>query len=511
MNPVIAILEARPRLSDALALLAGVLLALAFAPYALRPLSILAPALLFLLWWDRTPGRAAWLGYLFGLGMFGAGVHWIYHSLYLFGAAIAPLAAFITALFVAFLALYPALLGYLLARFGPRLPGLALAVCFPAAWVLFEWWRGWFLTGFPWLLLGTAHVDTALAGYVPVLGAYGASLAAALMAGLLAWMVVRWSLRTLGGGLAALALVWALGVGLARIEWTGVDGEPITVSLVQGNVDQKEKWGPDAVEEALELYGGLTRQALGSDIVLWPETAIPTFYHEVEEPMTEIAAEVEAAGGALVTGIFVYRFATGDMYNSIVHVTGHPAAYHKRHLVPFGEYLPLRGLLMWLDDYLDIPMSDLSPGSGRPLLDVGGIIVGTSVCYEDAFGGQVIQALPEAQLLVNVSNDAWFGDSIAPHQHLEIARMRSLETGRDMLRATNTGVSAVIGHRGELIATSPQFETHVLTAEARLRSGLTPFGRWGNGAALLLTFGLLLLSRRAPPPKVMEDTGRTRG
>jgi apolipoprotein N-acyltransferase len=500
MNPVISFLDERPRLGHLLALVAGVVLTLAFAPYEWRALSVLSPALLFVLWWGQAPGRAALRGYLYGLGMFGAGVYWIYYSLHLFGAAIAPLAALITALFVAFLALYPALLGYLLARFSPRTGGLALAAVFPAAWVLFEWWRGWFLTGFPWLLLGTSQVDTALAGYVPVLGAYGASLVVAFMAGVLAWMIVRGSPRVLAGGLAALALAWALGHALTRIEWTEPDGGPITASLLQGAVDQREKWGPEAVDDALALYGGLTRQALGSDIVLWPETAIPTFYHQVYEPLLEMAEQVERAGGVLVMGIFVYDLESRDMYNSIVHVSERPTAYHKRHLVPFGEYMPLRGLLRWLDAYLEIPMSDLSAGSGRPLLDVGGITVGTTVCYEDAYGGQAIDALPDAQLLINVSNDAWFGDSIAPHQHLEIARMRSLESGRDMLRATNTGVSAVIGHRGELMATSPQFEVHVLTTQAQPRTGVTPFARWGNSAAVLISLvllaGSLLAGRR---------------
>jgi len=488
---VIAFLDARPRLGDLLALLAGVLLTLAFAPYELRVFAVLAPWALFLLWWGQAPGRTAWRGYLFGLGMFGAGVFWIYHSLHLFGSAIAPLAALITALFVAVLAVFPALLGYLLARFAPRAPGLALVLVFPAAWVLWEWWRGWFLTGFPWLLLGSSQVDTALSGYVPVLGAYGASLVAVLMAGLLAWMTVRARLRTVAVGLAAVVLLWLLGYGLMRSEWTQPVGQALDVSLVQGNVDQAEKWGPNSTQQALDLYGGLTRQALGSDIVLWPETAIPAFYHEIHEPLLEIATEVEAAGGALVTGIFVYDFETQDMYNSIVHVTERPAAYHKRHLVPFGEYLPLRGLLRWLEGWLEIPMSDLSPGRDLPLLHIGNLPVGMSVCYEDAYGGQVVEALPQARLLINVSNDAWFGDSIAPHQHLEIARMRSLETGRDMLRATNTGVSAVIGHRGKLIASSPQFEAHVLTASAQPRSGRTPFSLWGNWGAVLLSLGLL--------------------
>lgn len=494
MNPVISFLAARPRLGDLLALLCGVLLTLAFAPYELRVFAVLAPAGLFLLWWDQTPGRAARRGYLFGLGMFGAGVSWIYYSLHLFGSAIAPLAALITALFVAVLALYPALLGALLARFAPRLPGLALLLCFPAAWVLWEWWRGWFLTGFPWLLLGTAQVDTALGGYVPVVGAYGASLVVALMAGLLAWALVRLTPRALGLGAAGVLCLWLAGLGLGRIEWTHPEGEALQAHLIQGNVAQEEKWGPDSIDEALDLYGGLTRQALSrsrADIVLWPETAIPAFYHEIHEPLMALAGEVEAQGGALITGIFVYDFDTGAMYNSIVHATAEPVAYHKRHLVPFGEYLPLRGLLMWLDGLLEIPMSDLSKGSGRPLMVVNDLSIGMSVCYEDAFGGQVIDAFPEARLLINVSNDAWFGDSIAPHQHLEIARLRSLETGRDMLRATNTGVSAVIGHRGELIAISPQFEAHVLEASAQPRTGRTPFSLWGNWVAVLLSLALL--------------------
>jgi apolipoprotein N-acyltransferase len=482
-----------PFLDRAVSLAAGGGLVLAFAPFEWRSMAVISPALLFLLWIGASARRAFQLGYLFGLGLFGAGVSWIYFSLHLFGAAIAPLAALITLFFVLAMALYPALLGWGVARLRTGRDWANLMLIMPAGWVVFEWWRGWFLTGFPWLLLGHAQPETWLAGYAPVVGAYGVGWAAAVSAGVLAWTLTG-DLRRLAAGPILLLALWLGGAALSRVEWTVPEGPALRVSLLQGNVAQETKWKPESLFMAMDLYARLNREALGSDLILWPETAIPAFYHEVAEHyLLPLSEETRAHGGALLVGIFVYEPGTRHMYNSIVHVDEWPSAYHKRHLVPFGEYLPLRGLLMWLDSLLEIPMSDLTPGRGRPLLDVAGLPVGFSVCYEDAFGEQMIDALPEARMLVNVSNDAWFGDSIAPHQHLEIARMRSLESGRVMLRATNTGISAVIGHRGEIIARSPQFEEHVLTAQAQPRTGLTPYARWGNTPVVLLAMLVVAL------------------
>ncbi|SEQ22927.1 apolipoprotein N-acyltransferase [Ectothiorhodospira magna] len=496
--PLIRLLERHPRWVLLLALLAGVALVPAFAPFEIRVLGVLAPALLFLLWAGAQPRQAAWRGYVFGLGLFGAGVYWVYYSLHLFGAAIAPLAALITAGFVMLLALFPALLGYLVARLrGRTTPFVHLVVLVPALWVLFEWWRSWLLTGFPWLLLGTAQRDTALAGYLPVLGVFGTSLVAAMMAGALVWGVVSGP-RRLVAALGLVGVLWLGGLGLTQVEWTRPVGEPLQVSLVQGNMAQEDKLRPGARVTAMKLYGELTEAAFGSDLILWPETAVPSFYHALEEDFfLPLAAEAGIHGGALLAGIFTYEHHTRRMFNSIVKVDAdHPQFYHKRKRVPFGEYLPMRGWLEWLERYIELPMADLSQGHGGYTLEAAGIVLGASICYEDAFGHLIIRALPQAQMLVNVTNDAWFGDSIAPHQHLEIAQVRSLEAGRDMLRATNTGISAVIDHQGRIRDRSPQFQPHVLTSWAQPREGRTPYALWGNWLVvtglMVLVAGLLL-------------------
>lgn len=487
-------LQGRPRMSLLLALFAGALLVTAFAPFEVRSASILAPAILFVLLASASPWQAAVRGYVFGVGMFAAGVYWIFHSLHLFGEAIAPLAMAITAGFVLFLALFPAVMGYLISRLGAAMPlAVRLLLLMPALWLLFEWLRSVFLTGFPWLLLGTAHLDTALSGFVPILGVAGASLVAAFMAACLALAMVRGQRVVIAAGILLL-MVWGAGLMLNQLQWTRATERTLSVSLLQGNVSQDEKMQFENLPRSMERYAELTLQAIGAELILWPETAIPTFYdYLADDLLLPLARAVQAAGGELVIGVFTHEPETERMFNSIVRVDEHePAFYHKRRLVPFGEYLPLRGVLAWLDGYIELPMADLSRGDGAYTLALGDLILGPSVCYEDAFGRQVIRALPEAGLLVNVSNDAWFGDSIAPHQHLEIARARALESGRYMLRATNTGISAIIDHRGLVLARSPQFQPHVLSGTVQIREGTTPYVRWGDWPVLLFAIAMLL-------------------
>jgi apolipoprotein N-acyltransferase len=227
--------------------------------------------------------------------------------------------------------------------------------------------------------------------------------------------------------------------------------------------------------------------------VIWPETAVPSLAHRVEEEfLTPLAAEAEARGSEILLGIPVYDEASGRYYNAMQTIGPVRASYYKRHLVPFGEFMPLKPLLEPLIEWLAIPMSDFSPGdAAQPLVPVAGHQAGVSICYEDAFGEEVIQALPQAAFLVNASNDAWFGDSLAPHQHLQIARMRARETERYLLRATNTGISAIIGPRGELRGTAPAFTEQVLSGEVLPLQGLTPYARLGNWGVVLLALLLM--------------------
>lgn len=482
------------------ALLAGAALPLAFSPFGWWWLGLLCPAVLFAIGASapaRLAGRSA---YLFGIGYYGIGVSWVYISMDRYGHSGPVLALLLTILLVTFLALFP-LVCVLLAR---RLRGgtgfVALAIAFPTAWVLLEWVRTWLLTGFPWLLLGYSQTDGPLQPVAPVFGVLGVSLVLSFLAGLIAWLLLRPQPRRLltAFGVAALVLV---GARLLDQEWTEAAGGPLSVVLVQGNVSQDQKWSPEYLQITLDRYRSLTEAHWGVDLIVWPEAAVPNWYHRLAHDYLEpLAAEGRAHGTELVLGVPFLDLETGDAFNSIISLGAEAGIYHKRHLVPFGEYVPLRGVLGRALDILGAPMSDFQAGTASTPLQASGYEMGASICYEVVFGPEVAEALPAAQMLINISNDAWFGDSLAPHQHLQMARMRSLETGRDMLRATNTGITVVIDHRGRITARAPQFEIATLEAQAVPRNGATPYVRWLDHpvqALLVLTvLGLVLLRRR---------------
>ena len=477
-----------------LSLLAGAVLPLAFSPYDMPVFAFLAPALLIALWWNNTPGAAFGYGYLFGLGLFGVGVNWLHISINLFGGINLIGALVLTWLFVACFALYPALTGYLSRRlFRHAPPSVYLLLLVPALWVLTEWVRGWLFTGFPWLDLGYSQTDTLLGGLAPLAGVYAVSAATALTA---ATLVAMFCVTGRGKVLVVLlvAAIWS-GAWLAgRQDWTVDEGKHIQVALIQGAVPQAVKWEPDMRRTSMRLYADLTRPYLGADLIIWPETAIPALYHQVRGYLDDMARLAARHGSSLLAGIPVWDAGSDRYYNSLVVLNdGKRAFYHKKHLVPFGEYLPFADTLRGLLQFLHIPMSNFSPGPDvPPLLVAGGIHLGVSICYEDTFGEEVIEALPEAEVLVNVSNDAWFGNSAAPHQHLQMARMRALETGRFMLRATNTGVSALINEKGIVLKTTPQFRPEVVAGRVKLFHGETPYAAVGNYPVVSLAFVLLL-------------------
>lgn len=482
-----------PRGGDAAALLLGALFPLAFAPFDLWPLAMLSPAGLFLLWRDCDARAGFRRGWLFGFGLWGAGVYWIYHSLHLFGDAIAPIAAVLTAVFAAGMALTLGVLGWLACRVDPARRNAAwLLVTLPAAWMALEWVRSWLLTGFPWLLLGTSALDTWLGAWLPVVGVYGTGLPLALGAGALAALVVRATRRPGIAVIVALGVVWIAGALLQDRDWTRPGGPPVDVALMQGNIDQTRKF--NTLAGTIDYYTQATR-ALADEVglVIWPETAIPTFYTHIDERMIAFAREMAARNTEVVTGVFVHDDATGRYYNSIRSLGPDRRDYRKQHLVPFGEYMPLRGLLKWAEQYIRIPMSDIAAGTpDQPPLAVGGYALSASVCYEAAYPETIRRLAHDSGMLINVSNDAWFGDSTAPFQHLQLARVRALENGRPMLRATNTGISAVIGPHGDVVATAPQFETGTVRASVRPRWGETPWMRWGSWPALIVIALMLL-------------------
>jgi len=470
----------------AAAFLAGAAAVLGFSPLDIFPATLLAFAVLIHLWAGALTPRAAFLiGLAFGAGQFLAGVSWIYVSLHRFGAMPAPLAAFATAAFCVFLALFPALAGWAQARFCDRRPA-PLAI--PAFWVLSEWLRGWILTGFPWLSAGYAAVDSPFAGFAPLGGSYLVSLAVVAAAGLL-WMAAvgraRWPAA---GGFAALALA---GAALQTVEWSAPGSRPLSVSLLQGNVPQSLKFDPERYQRTLATYLRLADESRAR-LIVFPETALPRFLDLVDPGyLGKLRAVATRNGGDLLLGVPTRRGA-GGYYNSVVSLGVSPgAAYDKSHLVPFGEFVPPG--FGWIVNVLRIPLSDFSRGTTAPRpLAVAGERVAVNICYEDAYGAEIARQLPEATLLVNVSNVAWFGDSLAPGQHLQIARMRALESSRMVLTATNTGITAVVAHDGRVLAQLPQFTEGRLDVGVLGRTGATPYVRYADWPVLVLSAALVL-------------------
>ncbi len=477
---------ATPRKLDSICLLAGALLPLAFAPFKLFPLGVLMPAILFSLWLGCSPQRAAWRGFLFGCGMFGIGTSWIYVSLHTYGNMPVPLAGLAVVLFTAILAAFPALVGNLQGRYRHSNSNVQLLLVIPALWVLAEWLRGWFLTGFPWLHLGYSQVPSALSGVAPWLGVYGVSLAVAMSAAL----VVRglcdrrqlWRRYVPG-----LALLWAVGWFAGTINWTQPVGDPIRVTLVQANIPLAAKWAPEQRQSILEAYFQLSTRASDPDLIIWPEAAMPAYLDEIDSQyLAHLRRYARDTNSDFLIG--VVERDQGRYYNSVISLGSSPGIYRKRHLVPFGEFLPFKTVSGWLLNYLNIPMSDFSAGEDKQKpIRAAGQAIGLSICYEDAYGEEIIRALPEATFLVNVSEDAWFGNSLAPYQRLQMSRMRALETSRVMLRVANTGLSAVIDSRGEVVVRTPQFQPYVLTREIQPLQGSTPYTKFGNWVVIMLT------------------------
>lgn len=490
MNP--AALLARGILLPALA---GAAAVLGFAPFYAWPVPIVSLAVLFYVW-ERSgsPLQAAISGFAFGLGFFLAGVSWVFVSLHVFGAMPVVLAAIATFLFCAYLALFPAMAGWLVLRAAPELLTRVLLLA-PFAFVTFEWLRGWLFTGFPWLAMGWSQAPASpLAGFAPVAGTYGVSLAMALVAGCAAALLrsAPWSRPRYAMLAGALALL-AIGGALRFAPWTHPEGEPVSMALVQGNVSQQLKWRD---EVRMKTYADYLKAVLDSEarVVVIPETALPAFFDRLPAGyIDEIRAHARAKNKEIFIGV-VERVGEGERmeyFNSLMSVgAGPPRSYRKRHLVPFGEFIPPG--FGWVLAVLHIPLTDFGRGNARqPPLPAAGTTFGVAICYEDIFGEEMIAQLPDAAVLVNVSNDAWFGESLAADQHLQASQMRALETGRWMVRSTNTGVTAAIDARGRVVARLPAFTQATLNASVEPRAGSTPYVRWGNYPVLaILVLGL---------------------
>jgi len=481
-----------------LALLSGAFAVPAFAPLEYWPFAFLSLMWLALLLERAHRARAGFgLGFAWGLGCFAAGVSWIYVALERYGGMHPLLASFAVLLFCAFLALYPALCASLYVRLRRGGP-FRRAVLFAALWLVSEWLRGTVFTGFPWLAIGYSQTPPSLlAGFFPLIGVYGVGGLTAFIAGLLGLSMAH----VRAGALHAparmpaitIVLVCAAGFMLARYSWVEPDGEPLTVSLLQPNVEPTFKWNPDNFNEVLRINTDLVSQARGVLVVL-PETALPAPLDWLPDGyLARLANLVDGRGASLVTGVFTHE--NGHYQNTALTLgAGNGQRYAKHHLVPFGEYSP--PLFDWFYRLVDIPMSQQIPGAAdQAPLDLQERRIAVDICYEDVFGAELATAaLPHAGLMLNLSNLAWYGDSLAQPQHLQIARVRAMESGRPMLRATNTGMTALALPDGKVEAVLPAFTRGVLETSVTAYRGETPFGRWGDWPALVVALGVIALA-----------------
>jgi len=504
----------------AAAIAAGLLNAASFGTWSHWVLNLLAMTGLFCLMnhaarRGATAGAQALLAGCFSMAWFASGLSWLYISMHDVGGMPAAMAALAVLLFAAYLSLYPAAASWLAWRVAAKAGPFALAVATGGAWTLGECLRGWVFTGFPWLSIGYAQIDGPMAGMAPLVGVFGVGGLTVTVAALWAATLVPHhrpapfrSARSDSGRRKWMPALVALGLLAAPLasspgQWTQPHGPELSVRLLQGNVPQDLKFRPDRSLAAMQSYLAQFESG-GAALTLLPETAWTVPWNRTPPELAERVLAHTARGHAVAIGMPLLRQTeTGNWLptNSVVLFSAEsiragsaPPQYDKRHLVPFGEFVPWG--FGWFVKLMNIPLGDFGRGRADQMpFEVGGQRVALNICYEDLFGEEIREALrPErdATVLANISNIAWFGQSNALPQHLQISRMRSLETGRPMLRATNTGMTAAIDAQGRVVAQLPPHVVGALDVKVQGTRGLTPFARFGNLPAILLALAALL-------------------
>ena len=479
-----------------LSLISGAALVGAFAPFNIFYLAFLSPAaFLYLCAISKTYKQAFAYGLAFGIGFFTLGVYWVFISIHHFGGANLPLSLLILSLFISFLALFPAIQALVLKYlFLHRSFTVVSVVAFPAIWVIWEWLRELPFNGFPWLFLGYSQLGTPLRGFVPLFGVYGVSLIICFISGTLILILTSSSIKTKFCCSLMIIFLFFIGWLLEFPEWTKPIKQPLTVSLVQGNVAQSDKWQNDQLIHSLNHYLLLTQKNLNSKLIIWPEAAVPTSPQAVGNYLTTVNSLLQKHNNYLIFGTLITN-SIPQYFNGLLLIGKGLGQYSKRHLVPFGEYTPLSSLFSWMMDRLNIPMSDLSPGpTQQSLLKVDDLFISPFICYEVGFSQEVLTASKNSNLLIALSDDSWFGDSIALAQHLQISQIRALETGRSMLLATNTGITAFVNAKGEILATAPINKSFVLTSTVIPMTGNTPLMNWYYYPVIIIIILLLALT-----------------
>lgn len=478
-----------------ISILAGLLGVFAFAPFHLFPLMLISLTALLWVFQQSSVAQAFRRGFYYGLGFFGAGISWVYVSIHSFGNAPAIASVLLTCCFIAVLALFPAFVGWILNRFYPANTSLKLWLVFPAIWTTMEWVRGWIFSGFPWLLAGSSQTYWPLSSLAPIAGPYMISFIIAQIAGAIiyyGYTSTTYRRYTLGY-FCLLLLACAL---LNTHQWTHPTGKPIRVSLVQGNITPSLKWQPGVAEESFQHYLALTEGHWDNRLVIWPEAAIPTPLPNANGQIRQLQRLSQQHHAGLITGIPYESADIVDDYNAAVSVGEAHGIYFKQHLVPFGEYFPLQAISKPLLYWLEIPMSNFKAGpiNQHPLYYQQASIA-TFICYEIIFPEEVRSSAQQAEIILSISDDAWFGHSIAQAQHLQMVQMRAMETGRYALSATNNGMTAIINPQGKIVQQLPPFEEGVLTGEISRFKGETPWLRFGSNIFLLVCLFSLAIGK----------------
>lgn len=484
-------------------ILAGSAQTLAFSPWSFWPAALVSFLVLVPLCLGRLPGALFRDGWLIGFGLFGAGASWVYVSISEYSMTPAPIAVVLTLLFVGGLALFHAIGFWCWGKLSGGIAARQLWL-FPPIWILTDWVRGWLFTGFPWLYAGLAQVDGPLGGWLPVLGVHGATFLTVATAVLLIAATDQARRQRQVPALAAVGIAllpWIGGPLLNQMAWTEPKGDALEVAAIQGNISQHDKWDPDKARDQIFLYRKLTSPHWGKDLILWPETAIPATQGQAAQILDELESRALKTDTALVTGIPWYgktpQYPEPVYHNSLITRGEARGTYHKQKLVPFGEYVPFQSLLRGTIEFFNLPMSVFRPGPERQNpLRLSGVSVHPFICYEITYPDFVAHNARDTGFLLTVSNDAWFGRSIGPFQHQQIARTRALETGRPLLRGTNNGITAIVNSKGNVVDRAQQYERDTLTGSLQPMNGHTPFMMTGSWPVLTLAAVMIVLGRR---------------
>ena len=471
-----------------LLIVGGAIFPLGLAPFNLWPAVIVSMAILFQSLRQPSIKQAFFNAATYGFGLFLTGASWLYVSIHEYGFIAAPLAVIATTLFCLFLAAIFAF-PFMLAAFLPS-TSIPLMLGLPAIWVISEWVRSWIFTGFPWLYAGYSHTETWLNGWAPIGGVLSLSFFSALTAMLFLWLVQGMEQRRSTLSLSVILMVLTIsGYLLQQVNWTKDIGKPLTVALIQPNIAQNEKWSVEKRRTILTQLAAQTEAYWGHDIIIWPEAAVPRTPKRIPVFMQNLERKANDSGSTLLTGIITQDGEQGRYYNSVLAVGDQSGQYHKTRLVPFGEYVPLESLLRGLIQFFDLPMSSLSVGPSNQIpLTVQKQLIATAICYEVVYPDLVARISRQASLIVTVSNDTWFGESLGPLQHMQMVQMRALENAKPIIRGTNNGISGLVDQRGNIYGRMDQNSIDELSGVVQPRAGQTPFSITGSWPIIFLSW-----------------------